>query len=390
MLESALASGVAEGGGDAWLGGVLPTPGRLDPRPQARPRPRRAVVSASHNPWQHNGIKFFGRRRDASSTTRREARIEARVAEPAARDRRRSGRVRELDGALDDYLRALLSAFRPRPLRTPGACSTAPTARPTAPRRRSSSASAPTVESIGVEPDGRNINEGCGSTHPEHAGRARAAGGAEIGFAFDGDGDRVIAVDSRGRDSRRRRADRALSPATSPTPGGFDGGVAVTVMSNYGFHQAMADAGIEVATTPVGDRNVIAELESRGWTLGGEQSGHIIWTEFGPTGDGIAAALLVMRALGGAELAEAIPMQKLPQLLENVEVADREALDGGERPSGRRSSARARRSRAAAASSSALGNRAARPGHGRGARRRRSARKSATGSSTSSRERELA
>ena len=98
-------------------------------------------------------------------------------------------------------------------------------------------------------------------------------------------------------------------------------------MSNYGFHQAMADAGIEVATTPVGDRHVIAELEERGWPLGGEQSGHIIWSEYGPTGDGIAAALLVMRALGDGELAAAIPMQKLPQVLENVEVAEREALD---------------------------------------------------------------
>jgi phosphoglucosamine mutase len=98
-------------------------------------------------------------------------------------------------------------------------------------------------------------------------------------------------------------------------------------MSNYGFHQAMADAGIEVATTPVGDRHVIAELEERRWPLGGEQSGHIIWSEYGPTGDGIAAALLVMRALGDGELAAAIPMQKLPQVLENVEVADRETLD---------------------------------------------------------------
>ena len=105
----------------------------------------------------------------------------------------------------------------------------------------------------------------------------------------------------------------------------------MTVMSNFGFHRAMAEAGIEVATTPVGDRNVAAELERRRWTLGGEQSGHIIWEELGPTGDGIAAALLTMRALGGAELAEAIPMQKLPQLLENIEVADRGAVGRSER-----------------------------------------------------------
>jgi phosphoglucosamine mutase len=99
-------------------------------------------------------------------------------------------------------------------------------------------------------------------------------------------------------------------------------------MSNYGFHGAMKDAGIEVATTPVGDRNVSDELERRGWALGGEQSGHIIWTGYGPTGDGIAAALLVMSALEGAPLAGAIPMEKLPQVLENVEIADRGAIEG--------------------------------------------------------------
>jgi phosphoglucosamine mutase len=99
-------------------------------------------------------------------------------------------------------------------------------------------------------------------------------------------------------------------------------------MSNYGFHEAMRDAGIEVATTPVGDRHVSAELEKRNWSLGGEQSGHIIWTDYGPTGDGIAAALLVMSALGGAALADAIPMTKLPQVLENVEIADRAAVEG--------------------------------------------------------------
>ena len=109
--------------------------------------------------------------------------------------------------------------------------------------------------------------------------------------------------------------------------GALGGGVAVTVMSNYGFHSAMAEAGIEVATTPVGDRHVSFELDRRGWTLGGEQSGHVIWTGFAPTGDGIAASLLVARALGGRPLADAIPMTKLPQTLVNVEVADQDAVE---------------------------------------------------------------
>jgi phosphoglucosamine mutase len=99
-------------------------------------------------------------------------------------------------------------------------------------------------------------------------------------------------------------------------------------MSNYGFHEAMREAGIDVAVTSVGDRNVTAELESRGWSLGGEQSGHIIWTDYGPTGDGIAAALLVMTALGDTNLADAVPMKKLPQVLENVQIADRSAIEG--------------------------------------------------------------
>ncbi len=323
MLESALASGVAEGGGDAWLAGVLPTPG-------ASILVRRhgldlaAVVSASHNPWEHNGIKFFG-----SDGRKLDEGLEGRIEESASAGGAGDspvGRVRQLDGALDDYLRALLSAF---PLDLSGRrvmldCANGATYRsaPSVFGRLGAS-----VESIGVEPDGRNINEGCGSVHPERLATLVADGAAEIGFAFDGDGDRVIAVDRGGgiRDGDELISLFARHLATS---GGLDGGVAVTVMSNFGFHRAMADAGIEVATTPVGDRNVAAELERRGWALGGEQSGHIIWEELGPTGDGIAAALLTMRALDGADLAEAIPMQKLPQVLENIEIVDRGALQG--------------------------------------------------------------
>ena len=105
-------------------------------------------------------------------------------------------------------------------------------------------------------------------------------------------------------------------------------GVAVTVMTNYGFHQAMKEAGVEVATTPVGDRHVLAELIARGWALGGEQSGHIIDTGFVPSGDGIASALLTLEALGARDLADRDAMRKLPQRLVNVKVGDRDALDG--------------------------------------------------------------
>jgi phosphoglucosamine mutase len=322
MLEAAVAAGVAEGGGDALLAGVLPTPA-------ASVLVRRlgvdlgAVVSASHNPWQHNGIKFFGRD-GRKLSDELELRIEAQVAESGAPSPA-VGRVRSLDGALDDYVRELTFKFQ---LDLAGRrvlldCANGATYR-AAPMVFERLGAA--IETRGDEPDGRNINEGCGSTHPDAVAVAMSEVGADVGFAFDGDGDRVIAVDASGaiRDGDELIALCATHLSSSGTLGG---GVAVTVMSNYGFHEAMREAGIEVATTPVGDRHVAAELEQRGWSLGGEQSGHIIWSEYGPTGDGIAAALLVMSALGGADLADAIPMRKLPQVLRNVEIADRGAID---------------------------------------------------------------
>jgi phosphoglucosamine mutase len=183
------------------------------------------------------------------------------------------------------------------------------------------------VETIGASPDGRNINEGCGSTHIDTLAEAVPAGGFDVGFAFDGDGDRALAVDRAGGivDGDEMIALAALHLREGGRlPGN---GVAVTVMTNYGFHRAMAEAGVKVATTPVGDRHVIAELLRRGWALGGEQSGHIIDTGFAPSGDGIAAALLTLEALGDRDLSERDAMSKLPQLLVNVKVADRSAIE---------------------------------------------------------------
>jgi phosphoglucosamine mutase len=333
MLEAALAAGIAAAGGDALLGGVLPTPG-------AAVLVRRlgldlaAVVSASHNPYRDNGIKFFsaaGTKLDDEA----EARIEALLEECGRLSNRYAtrkstaptpGRVRELEGAGEDYLRALESAF---PLDLSGVrvaldCANGATHRvaPAIFERLGAE-----VDAIGVEPDGRNINDGCGSTHLDALEEHVAARGAAIGFAFDGDGDRVLVVDSAGR---RHDGDEliALLARGMAGRGELEGGVAVTVMSNYGFHQAMEAAGIEVAVTQVGDRYVLDELRRREWRLGGEQSGHIIDTGFAATGDGIAAALMTMRELAGRDLAEAEPMEKLPQTLINVEVADRGAIAG--------------------------------------------------------------
>jgi phosphoglucosamine mutase len=320
MLESALAAGIAAAGGDALLGGVLPTPAAavlvkrlgLD---------LAAVVSASHNPYRDNGIKFFsglGTKLDDEA----EARIEALL--DAEGDAVEPGQVRELNGGLEDYLRALQSAF---PLDLAGLhvmldCANGATFRaaPAIFERLGA-----TVETIGTEPNGRNINEGCGSTHLEHLASAVAGSEATIGFAFDGDGDRVLAVDGSGR-SHDGDELIALIARGMAGRGELSGGVAVTVMSNYGFHQAMEQAGIEVAITNVGDRYVLDELRERGWALGGEQSGHIIDTRIVATGDGIAAALATIRELGGGDLATVKTMEKLPQTLVNVKVADREAI----------------------------------------------------------------
>jgi phosphoglucosamine mutase len=181
------------------------------------------------------------------------------------------------------------------------------------------------VEAIAAEPDGRNINDGCGSTHLDRLAGAIVDSEATVGFAFDGDADRVLAVDGNGR---LHDGDEliALAARGMAERGELAGGVAVTVMSNYGFHRAMDEAGIDVATTKVGDRYVLDELRERGWTLGGEQSGHIIDTRFVATGDGIAAALATMRELGDRDLATVAPMERLPQTLVNVRVADREAI----------------------------------------------------------------
>lgn len=322
MLEAALAAGVAAAGGEAILGGVLPTPA-------AAILVRRlgldlaAVVSASHNPYGDNGIKFFSGQ-GTKLGDELEARIESLLDEPAAAAA--PGRVRELNGGAEDYLRELEAAF---PLDLSGRrivldCAHGATHRvaPAIFERLGAE-----VEAIGVEPDGRNINAGCGSTHLEALIERVAGSEAEIGFAFDGDGDRMLAVDA---DGRVHDGDEliALAARGMAARGELDGGVVVTVMTNFGFHRAMEEAGIEVAVTQVGDRYVLDEMQRRGWSLGGEQSGHIIASGFVATGDGTAAALMTMRELGGTALAEGAPMEKLPQTLVNVEVADREAIAG--------------------------------------------------------------
>ncbi len=331
MLQAALAAGVSAAGGDALLGGVLPTPAapllihRYD-------FDLAIVVSASHNPYEDNGIKFFagdGYKLSDEAELAIERSLDATAAgEPQAPPA--IGRVRELRGAGEDYLRELHVRFSELDLDGVDVlldCANGATYRlaPEIFRRLGAN-----VTVIADAPDGRNINDGCGSTHVHALAERVLAGAHTIGFAFDGDGDRVLAVDRLG-DIVDGDELMALAALHLRAGGQLSGdGVAVTVMTNYGFHAAMKREGVSVQTTQVGDRYVLEELRARGWRLGGEQSGHIIDMGFNRTGDGIASALLTLEALAGRDLSQRDAMAKLPQRLINVRVRDRGALEHAE------------------------------------------------------------
>jgi phosphoglucosamine mutase len=343
MLQAALAAGVSSAGGDALLGGILPTPAA----PLLIGRygfDLAAVLSASHNLYRDNGIKFFaadgyklsdedelaiehdlehGRLLSGGESSNG---ISDAPHGPSADTPPAIGHVRELRGAPEDYLRELHTRFAALDLSGQHVvldCANGATYQvaPEIFRRLGAE-----VTVLADTPDGRNINADCGSTHIQGLADRVVSGAHEIGFAFDGDGDRMLAVDDRGEvvDGDELMALATLHLRDS---GRLEGnGVAVTVMTNYGFHAAMQREGVSVATTQVGDRYVLEELRARGWTLGGEQSGHIIEMGFNRTGDGIAAALLTLEALAGRRLSERDAMRKLPQRLVNVAVRDRGAL----------------------------------------------------------------
>lgn len=339
MLQAALAAGVSAAGGDALLGGVLPTPAA--PLLIARYGfDLAAVISASHNPYQDNGIKFFGAdgfKLSDEDELEIERALEDFSGTGAASEGGGGeqpadaiGHIRELRGTHEDYLRELHTRFRE--LNLDGLdvlldCANGAThyVAPEIFRRLGAN-----VTVIADSPDGRNINADCGSTHVESLAARVRDGGHALGFAFDGDGDRVLAVDGAGAvvDGDELMALAALHLKRSGRLLG--GGVAVTVMTNYGFHAAMRNAEIDVTSTSVGDRYVLEALRERGWVLGGEQSGHIIDMSFNRSGDGIASALLTLEALNGRPLTERDAMAKLPQRLVNVRVRDRGALESAD------------------------------------------------------------
>jgi len=305
-LEQALARGIASAGGNAVVAGVLPTPAvallTLD---------LGCVITASHNPPEYNGVKFFDRDGQKLSDAEEEE-IEALLdSVPAG-----GGDIDEVGVATDSYLEHVLERFGTdlTGLRIGADCANGAYA-DIAPRAFAELGAH--VEAIGDEPDGTNINVGCGATDLRALQRTVTQLGLDLGVAFDGDGDRMLAVDGNGDivDGDQIVAVLALDRKVDL--------VAVTVMANMGLHRLMAENGVRVVTTDVGDRYVLEALRREGGILGGEQSGHLIWLDGHVTGDGLVAALLLCSALHGRPLAEvASVMPRFPQAKENVSVTN--------------------------------------------------------------------
>ena len=327
MLEAAVIAGVTSEGVDVLRVGVLPTPA-VAYLTSAYDAGFGVMISASHNPMPDNGIKFFGpggHKLDDDA----EDRIEELLAQgPGLRPTGAAiGRVLRADDALDRYL-AHLGAAAGAGLDGLTVVVDCANGAAFAAAPRAYAAAGARVIPINADPDGLNINEGCGSTN---LGPLRAAvlhHRADLGLAHDGDADRCLAVDAAGSVVDGDAIMTILALAMRESGRLAQDTLVTTVMSNLGLHLAMREAGISVRTTGVGDRYVLEELRAGRFSLGGEQSGHIVIPAFGTTGDGILTGLQVMARMArtGASLAElAAPMKTLPQVLINVEVADKAA-----------------------------------------------------------------
>ncbi len=309
-LEEAFARGVASAGGVAVLAGVVPTPAvallRLD---------LGVVISASHNPPEYNGVKFFDRDgRKLSDAVEEEIEALLDAGAPGG------GEIDRVGVAVDSYLEHVLERFGSdlSGMRIAVDCANGAYSG-IAPRAFEQLGAA--VTAICDAPDGNNINVGCGATDLAQLQRLVASGDFDLGVAFDGDGDRMLAVDATGEivDGDQIVALLALHLGV--------GLVAVTTMANLGFHRLMEERGIRVVTTDVGDRYVLEALYREGGMLGGEQSGHIIVLREHVTGDGLAAALLLCEAVRGTTLAEAASvMTRYPQVKKNLPRAGRGPL----------------------------------------------------------------
>ncbi len=328
FLEAAVVAGLASAGVDVVQVGVLPTPA-IAWLVATTGADLGVMLSASHNPMPDNGIKFFARGGHKLEDAIEDA-IEKRLGEdwdrPLGAD---VGRIRTDPDAAERYISFLVGTIS-TPLtgiRVVVDCANgaASAVAPAALRRAGAE-----VTAIHSDPDGININQGCGSTHMEDLIAAVRSSGADVGIAHDGDADRCLAVDSTGAivDGDHILAILAMGMRDGGRLAG--GAVVSTVMANLGFKIAMQQAGIEVRETAVGDRYVLEEMRAHGFTLGGEQSGHVVLLEHATTGDGVLTALhlLARMAQTGSSLAElASAVTKLPQVLINVRDVDRARLD---------------------------------------------------------------
>ncbi|HEX3611028.1 MAG TPA: phosphoglucosamine mutase [Sporichthyaceae bacterium] len=329
FLEAAVVAGLAGAGVDVIRVGVLPTPGIAHVTATSG-ADIGVVISASHNPAPDNGIKFFGRgghKLPDSVEDEIEAILEGDWQRPTGAD---VGRViddheaarryhdfllttvpKRLDGlrVVIDCANGAASAIAPGVLRAAGA----------------------EVVALSDEPDGLNINDGCGSTHLEALSAAVLAHSADAGLAFDGDADRCLAIDATGAMVDGDQILAVLALAARAGSRLVDDTLVVTVMSNLGLKLAMQSAGIKLVETAVGDRYVLEAMRAGGFSLGGEQSGHVVMLEHGTTGDGLLTGLHLLSQLAatGESLAElAAVVQRLPQVLINVRGVDRKGVDG--------------------------------------------------------------
>ncbi len=325
LFESALEAGFVAAGVDVMLIGPLPTPG-IAYMTQRLGCSFGVVISASHNPYEDNGIKFF----DGSGSKLSddlESQIEAHIGEPVVtQESQRLGRAVRIDRSRTQYQDFCASTL-PAGMDLKGCkividCANGAGYK-VAPRVLADLGAE--IVPIGCSPNGRNINDGCGTTAPELLQLTVPGVRAQLGIALDGDGDRVVMVDALGRTVDGDQLLFILATARRAA-GELQGPVVGTVMSNLGLEHAFAERGIEFLRAPVGDRHVLAKLNECGGTLGGETSGHILCLDKTTTGDGLISALQVLAVMrrGGAELAElAAAMPKYPQVLLNVRVERR-------------------------------------------------------------------
>ena len=334
MLEAALVAGACAEGANVVLVGVVPTPA-VAHLARTRDAPA-AVISASHNAYADNGVKLFAvGGRKIPDELERQVELELRQLAAIAPDPGPAGTgvgvASELKGAVEEYAAHLVSTLEGRKLdglHVVVDCANGAAFR-AAPRVLRELGAR--VEVLHAAPDGTNINDHCGSTYPAELQRTVVDLGADVGLAFDGDADRVIAVDETGAvvDGDQIMLIAALDLKERGKLHGD--AIVATVMSNLGLRRALAREGIELVEVPVGDRHVSDELERRGLSLGGEQSGHVIFSDLANTGDGTLTGVMLLDVVHGtgqrlSRLAGV--MDHFPQVLRNVEVVDRDRLDG--------------------------------------------------------------